>query len=321
MVGAITLAVLAIITFGGRNFLEEQDEIVMYFSGSVNGLNTGAPVNVRGVQIGTVKQINIIFNTDTGEFRVPVIAELNPGSIARAQQLKVGEMEGDPIQILIEKLGLRAQLQLQSILTSQLYIELDYHPETRISYHGDGSMLEIPTIPMPIDQLDKVLDKISLEEVVENFTSSLSALKRILNSPEIPETISAIHTSFTQIENVSKELDIKLDDISTRMQRVMTEVESLALEMQQAFKSANRILADDSPEIIKFNDALVEISDAAVEIREAARKLNTFQDSPEVYRINQALEEITRASRSVRDLADMLEQHPEAILTGRKEEN
>ena len=101
----------------------------------------------------------------------------------------------------------------------------------------------------------------------------------------------------------------------------MTEVESLALEMQQAFKSANRILADDSPEIIKFNDALVEISDAAVEIREAARKLNTFQDSPEVYRINQALEEITRASRSVRDLADMLEQHPEAILTGRKEEN
>ncbi|MBF8270129.1 MAG: hypothetical protein HW386_1838, partial [Gammaproteobacteria bacterium] len=282
VVGAVTLGVLAIIMFGGKGIWQKEDQIVMYFSGSVNGLNVGAPVNVRGVKIGTVRQINIIFNTETGDFVVPVIAALNPGSIAAAQQLRLTGDE-DPIQTLIEKLGLRAQLQLQSILTSQLYIELDYHPESPLKYYGDGSILEVPTITMTIDQLDKVLDRISLEDIANDVTSSLSALKRLLNSPEIMETITTVKSSFQKVDTLSQDLREKLDTMSGNIDATLADIRALSAQMNRTFQTTDRLIAEDSPQIKNLNTALVEISVTAQELASAARTVSELQDSPEAY--------------------------------------
>jgi paraquat-inducible protein B len=318
VVGAVTLGALAIITFGGKSWWQKEDQIIMYFSGSVYGLNTGAPVSVRGVKIGTVRQINIIFNTETGDFRVPVIADLNPGSIEAAQQLRINEGDEDPIRTLIEKLGLRAQLQLQSILTAQLYIELDYHPETPVQYFGDGSMLEVPTIPTAIDQLDKVLDKISLEDIADDFTSALTALKRLLNSPEIMETITTIKGSFQEMDALSRELREKVAILSGDFDATLADIRKLSAEMNLAFQKTNRLIAEDSPQIVKLNTALTEISTAAEEIAQAARTISALQDSPEVYRLNEALEEITQAARAMRELAETIESQPESLLRGKQ---
>lgn len=321
VIGALTLAVLAIITFGGKDFLKKKGQIIMYFSGSVNGLNTGAPVNVRGVQIGTVRKIDIVFNPKTGEIRVPVIADLKPESIEEARKLRLIPNDKDPIKTLVEKLGLRAQLQLQSVLTSQLYIELDYHPDTEIHYYGDGSMLEVPTVPMTLDKLNKALDKVSLEEIAEDFTSSLKALKKLLNSPKVMDTITTVNSSFKEMDNLSRELRQQLDTTGSQIDRTLADIQSLTEEMKQTFKSTNRLIAADSPQVMKLDSALTNISNAADEITRAARTISGLQDSPEMYRLNQALDEITTAARSVRELADTLEREPNAILTGKKTGN
>ena len=321
VVGAVSLAVLAIITFGGKDLLEDKGQIIMYFTGSVTGLNTGAPVNVRGVQIGTVREISINFNPATGDIRIPVIADLTPESIQQAQQLRLNPDDKDPIKTLIEKLGLRAQLQLQSILTSQLYIELDYHPNTEFHYYGDGSIIEVPTIPMALDQLDKALDNISLEEIMNNFTSSLKSLKQLLNSPELMETVKTVKSSFSEVEILSRDLRDKLDNFSGNIDKTLADIRALAAEMNQAFKSTNRVLDADSPEIRKFNSALEEISRAADEVSTAAHTISNLQDSPEVYRLNNALEEITDAARALRQMADTIEKQPESLLTGKKNQD
>ena len=318
VVGALTLGVLAIILFGGKGIWQDEDQIIMYFSGSVYGLNTGAPVSVRGVKIGTVRQINIIFNTETGDFRVPVIADLNPGSIEAAQQLQLPDDSEDPIKTLIEKLGLRAQLQMQSILTAQLYIELDYHSETPVQYFGDGSILEVPTIPTAIDQLDKVLDKISLENIMNDFTSSLSALKRLLNSPEIMETITTIKSSFKEVDALSRDLQKKLATMSGNIDATLADIRTLSAQMNQTFVTTNRLIAEDSPQIKNLNSAMVEISTAAQELAGAARTVSELPDSPEAYRLNQALDEITTAARALRELADTIESQPESLLRGKQ---
>ena len=247
VVGALTLAVLAIITFGGKDFLAKKGQIIMYFSGSVNGLNTGAPVNVHGVEIGTVRKIDINLNPNTGTIMVPVIADLKPDAIEQARQLRLIPNDKEPLKTMVEKLGLRAQLQLQSVLTSQLYIELDYHPDTEIHYYGDGSILEVPTIPMTLDQLNKALDKISLQEIAEDFTSSLKALKKLLNSPEVMDTITTIRTSFKQVDSLSRQLQDKLNTTSGQIDKTLTDIQGLTLEMKQTFKTANQLIAEDSP--------------------------------------------------------------------------
>ena len=318
VIGAITLAVLAIITFGGRDFLQKKGQIIMYFNGSVTGLSTGARVNVRGVQIGTVREINIMFDPKTGAILVPVIADLKPEAIEEAKKLQIIPNDENPIKTLIEKLGLRAQLQLQSILTSQLYIQLDYHPKTKAHYYGDGSILEVPTIPMPLDQLSNVLNNISVEDVVNNITSSLKALKKLLNSPEIMDTITTVKTSFKDMDSLSRQLQTQLATTGNRIDKTMADVQELTAEMKRTFRTTNRLLAKDSPQMRKLNTALTNISDAADEISKAARTISGLQDSPEMYRLNQTLDEITNAARSVRALADTLESQPEAIIRGKK---
>jgi len=318
VVSALALGALAIILFGGKGFWQKHDKIIMYFSDSVTGLNTGAPVNVRGVKIGTVRQINIIFNTETGDFRVPVIADLEPGSIEAAQKLHVSAGDDDPIKTMIEKLGLRAQLRVQSILTSQLYIELDYHPETPVVYYGDNSILEVPTIPMPTNLLDQALDKHSVNDIMNDLAASLSALKRLLNSPEIMETITTVKSSFKEVDTLSRELRQKLTSLSGNIDATLADIRKLSAEMNSAFEKTNRLIAEDSPQVKNLNNALVEISTAAQELTSAARTVSKLPDSPEMDRLNQALDEITHAARSLRELADTIESQPESLLRGKK---
>lgn len=308
--GAIILIVLAIILFGGEGLFERKERIIMYFGGAVDGLNVGAPVNVRGVQVGTVTNIDIEFDTQTGELRVPVIAEIRSSSIDEVRKLRAQ----DPLHSIVEDLGLRAQLQLQSVLTSQLFIQLDYHPETSIQYFGDGSLIEIPTIPMKMEQLDRTLD----------------AVNRLVNTPDLMDTITAMKQAFISVDKLSRELGEKF---IPRADIAMNELTGTLNELELTLKQLRELTDENSPQIRKLNTALDEIANAGravnklgesgkieqalTEIAAAARMLRDLENSPEMYNLNVALEQITDAARALQTLADTLEQQPEALIRGK----
>lgn len=327
--GAIVLLVVAIILFGGEGLFTRRERVIMYFSGSVDGLNVGAQVNVRGVEIGTVTAINIEFNTTTGELRIPVIAEIDAESIDQVRRLQVE----DPLKSIVEQLGLRAQLKIQSILTSQLFIQLDYHPETEIHYFGDGKLIEIPTIPMPFEQFDKALQDISIEHMVVNISSSLSAINRLVNSPDTMESITAVKNAFVSVDRLSHEINEKFIPLADS---TMTDLKDSLAELKLILGEVKKLTASDSPQLIKLNTALDEIANAAklisnletmpqmqkldialTEISGAAKTIRTIKDSPELYNLNIALEEITDAARALQQLADTIEKQPEVLLKGK----
>jgi paraquat-inducible protein B len=318
IIGALILATLAVSLFGGQNIFRKKEQIIMYFSESVYGLDEGAPVNIRGVQVGTVKKINIIFNTESGDFRVPVLVEVNPGSIAKARELDIGN-QVDPIKTLIENLGLRGRLQIQSILTSQLYIELDYHPETEINYYGDGSILEVPTIPSQIARFNKVLDKVSLDTVVEELTSSISAINKFVSSKEFSEAMTDLQAMLKSMQSASSNVGVLAQELreeatvfNDNSAATMAEITRLAKRMDDAFSSVNRVLGKDSPELEKVNNTLDEIS-------RAAKVISELKDSPERYRLEKALEELQSAARSVRELTESIENNPQSLIWGKKQ--
>ncbi len=76
VVGAIALAVAAIMIFAGGKFLTRYNTYVMYFPGSVKGLNVGAPVVFRGVKIGSVKTIDLRYDSKTLQVQIPVLVEI-----------------------------------------------------------------------------------------------------------------------------------------------------------------------------------------------------------------------------------------------------
>jgi len=160
----------------------------LYFDGSLRGLNAGAPVEFRGTQVGSVKDITLQYNTVTNQLQTPVLIEIEP------QRLQVvgGGGVPDPQQIVeiisgfVQK-GLRAQLKTRSLLTGQLFVEFEFHPEIPARIVGGNEKYpELPTIPNTIDSLqsdlaraaNKMVPLISrIDETLEQTQKTLAALK------------------------------------------------------------------------------------------------------------------------------------------------
>ena len=140
VVGAIRLGVVGVLLLGGGSFLKKKYEMVMYFEGTVQGLNIGAPVLLKGVRLGEVNEIKLHYISKAPNFRTKVLAEFFEGdsSIEDPEGRFESAIEGgeelekvrrSPIKGLIKD-GLRAQLTSQSMVTGQLMVTLDFFPES-----------------------------------------------------------------------------------------------------------------------------------------------------------------------------------------------
>ena len=284
VVGAVTLSIIAFLTLGNVGLFEDREKVIMYFTGSVDGLNKGAPVNVRGVQIGTVIDINIEFHPLDGEFFIPVIVQFEPDAVEDVRLIHVPDPDADLLKYMIDELGLGAQLQLQSVLTSQMAIQLDYRPDTEARFHGDGSLREIPTIPRTFEVISEQLQDLPLEQILNDITSMLSSINQIVSSPEVEETMVILKNTLRSIDDLAQ-------NINRNVQPLADDTSKTLLDAQNTLRETEALLSD--------------------------MKRLVDQDSAQIYNLNVALEEIVSAARSIRNFAETLERQPEILIRGK----
>jgi paraquat-inducible protein B len=284
VVSAIALAISAFLLLGNAGLFKGSEKAIMYFTGSVEGLQRGAPINVRGVKIGTVIDIDVKFHPLDGEFFIPVIVEFEPDAVEIVRQLHLPDPKEDRLKYMVEELGLRAQLHLQSILTSQMAIQLDYHPNTRVQYLGNGELPEIPTIPMTIEKFNEQFQRLPIEQILNDITSSLSAINQIVSSPEIMETINSLKQTLQTVDKLAKNIDRNVQPIADNTTKTL-------LDLQNTLDEANALLSNT--------------------------KQLLSEDSTQIYNLNMALDEIVNAARSIRMFAETIERQPETLFRGK----
>ena len=302
VVGAIALAIAAFLLLGNVGLFEDREKVIMYFTGSVEGLNKGAPVNVRGVKVGTVIDIDIEIHPIDGEFFIPVIVQFEPDAVKDVQTIELADPDQDRLVYLIEEHGLRAQLILLSILTSQMAIDLDYHPDTQIHYHGNGELPEIPTIPMAFEKLSEELQDIPIDQILNDITSTLASINRIISSADTMELISTLNKTMKTIDELARNIDNNLQPLADNTNDTLRSFNSLA----QSLDSNVQPLTDSTRSTLR---------DAQNALRKLEALLN--QDSTQLYNLNIALEEIVSAARSIRIFAETIERQPETLLRGK----
>ena len=65
VLGALVLLVGGVLLFGkGLFFAPKRQQFVIYFPDSVNGLNVGAPVKLKGVTVGTVTDVRVQYDVE-----------------------------------------------------------------------------------------------------------------------------------------------------------------------------------------------------------------------------------------------------------------
>ena len=309
VVGAVALGVTAFLLLGDTGLFEDREKAIMYFTGSVEGLNKGAPVNIRGVKVGTVIDIDIELHPLDGEFLIPVTVQFEPDAVADAQKLYVPDPDESRLEYMVEELGLRAQLRLLSILTSQMAIQLDYHPDTEPQYYGEGKIPEIPTIPMTIEKFNEQIQKLPIEQILNDITSALSAINRIVSSPEIIETVELVNDTLRSINQLAVNIDTNVLPLTKDTRTTLASVNQLASNVNRNVQP----LADHTVQVLL--DAQKTLQEANALLHNTKQLLN--EDSTQIYNLNLALEEVVNAARSIRNFAETIERQPETLLKGK----
>lgn len=315
IIGAIALTVVSLILIGGGKIFRDRTVYVTYFEGSLQGLRVGANVTFRGVRVGQVREVYIRFNESTLEFDSPVILELEDGAI-RSQIVRHKMQQSDVDELfnqLIEK-GLRAKLGMESFVTGQLLVDLDYHPNTKPVFRDqDGVYREIPTVRDDIQQvLDNVhkffgkLKDFPIDELFEDMTESISGIEKIVNSPELANTLKGVDKfiNSTDTQELTKnlrhsilKLDATMDDIQTIVQNINQRVDPIANNLDATMD--------------EMRIAIVEIQKTFTEVKDTVTDENTR------HQLNAALKEFTDAARSFRVFVEYLERHPESFISGK----
>ena len=238
VVGALALVVVGIITFGSVRLFSKTFEFVLYFDSSVNGLNIGAPVKVRGVEIGTVT--NILLTLDREKIkkeaaesgvrqamqrwnpRIPVIIEIDAEKLTSRGATGLALTDPEAFDAVIER-GLRGQLQTESLVTGVLYINLDFHPGSSVNLvQASGSgYKEIPTVPTTFEAVQaevmKIignLKEIKIKQLIDSATETIEGLKRVIDSPEVKAVIRSLNKALKDVDKLVQNIDSQVTPVS-----------------------------------------------------------------------------------------------------------
>jgi paraquat-inducible protein B len=301
---AVGIMAASVVIFGSGDLFKEKREYVMYFEGSVKGLSVGSPVLFSGVQVGVVNRIVIRSYMKEQKAYIPVFIEIYQenfqlvGDGMKIEDWKRNWKENLPKLI---KLGLRAQLVSESLITGQLAIEIGEYPDTPIVLKGlDKDYPEIPTIPSTVQRLSKALEKVDLEEINRRLESILSGIDNMVNNPELAASMTELHGLLKDARSVVANLNAKIGPLTDNLNGTLSDARDLLNtadgELKPLADNVNRTLEDFS---------------------KVARDTDTILDPSLAYELENTLKSLSEAARSLQLLSEYLKRHPDSLLKGK----
>lgn len=225
---------------------------LLYFTGSVRGLSIGAPVELKGIKLGQVTGINMEYNPDTKNVKIPVIIEMQMDRITingvPDTSAFIHNHHGELLDGLVQQ-GLRAQLQIGNYVTGQLLVDLDFYPDvppSEIDWESNPPVL--PTIPTPLEKISNTI---------------FSIVKRLEELPlekmgkQLYQTIDSLTETMKQTEMLTKNLNAT----------VTPAVIATLQQTEKTLVTVEHVLNDESPVQQELNRVMDELSKALRSIR------------------------------------------------------
>jgi paraquat-inducible protein B len=319
VLGAIALAIVATLLLSRGSWFGEQRRHVLYFEGAAQGLQVGAAVVFLGVKVGTVKEIQLGIDQNRQRFLVPVTIEIEP-HVVRSNGEPVDLRDRATLQQLVAK-GLRGRLRMRNLLTGQLYVDLDFHPDKPAQYAAlDPGLSEIPTIPTAVEELTSTLEGFAADKFLADVTAISGAINNLLSAKATQDLPRRLDATLRHLESLTARLDAQsrpiLDEVRNDLAETRKAMAATQAAMTTVEKAADRVatLAGTDSEMVR------NMTRASDDLAKAAASLHGLaaQDSPTVQNMNNALKEIARAAAAVRLLAETLEEQPDAIYRGKR---
>lgn len=315
---SIAVFILLILFFGSAKLFSQSVRYILFFEHSVNGLEVGSLAKYKGVPVGIVERILIrVEGQSEDSTSIPVIVRIDRSRLTNRLGTSVEVFDPEFIQKMIEN-GLVAQLNVESFITGQLFVEFSLQPgqvEDLVEHRdGEYGMIEIPTlgssfceitddvgniissfsefdfyrtyraINAVLENLVLVLQDINAGELSRSIVGLADQLTLLLQSEDFKATVSSMHSALVKIEQTLSTYDLKEGQLAETV-----------VQLNQTLSGLNRLVAKGN----------------AIIAPESAMR----------YELEGSLRELRQVAQSLRLFINYLERNPNALLTGRPEES
>lgn len=241
-------------------------EYIMLFKDSVRGLKTGAPIEYRGIRIGSVKKVNYFDESETNDndLRIPVLVRMEPARVGYPDTAEsLIDFKKSMHNWLIQ--GLKAQVKTGSLVTGKLYVDMNF-VDTSTNYSSEqyAGFEVIPTTTGGLEQMTKQvegvlakLQKLPIEPVVNSADATLK---------EVQQTVKTLRKTTARIESL-------LAQNST--QAIPGNINKTMVELNKTLSSLN----DSSTVYQELNETLNNMQTLLQEMQPVVRHLKTKPNS------------------------------------------
>jgi len=323
------LLIAGIVLFSKGEFFSNKNIVIVYFDGSLQGLNVGAPVAYRGITIGQIKEIQLDIDTDTYQISIPVLISLVPDKVIKMEGKDKKAHQKD-INTFLKTMcdrGLRATLKTQSLLTGKLYIDLAIHENKEAIYHDkDGKYLEIPTVPSELQQITQAVQSLDFMELAAKFSSTMDALEKMsttleqaLNSEDSKKNLTTFFASLEHVRSILAKLDEGLPPLICQLDTSFAKVAQLSDNTNQMI---GHIDGQIEPFFTTVNNTARDTGLAmrAAEVLMTDLRQSTAVDSPLYYQLTEGINELGKAASAMRAFTEYLDRNPQRLIFGAEQQ-
>ncbi|RJX73612.1 MCE family protein [Vibrio sinensis] len=237
-------------------------EFVMLFDESVRGLKAKAPVEYRGLRIGTVMRVPMRMPTPTANFsatQIPVLVRIELGRV-------YDDFESTSLEPLHKKLeleftrGMRATLKTGNLLTGALYIDTDFYPDATPMVTKKFEQYDVfPTrqggfaeVQKQVTDLLRKLNKLPVEDTIASLNQTLQTSER---------TLAAAERVANSIDQLMQHEDTKMipTDIRQSLQQIQNTLtgygpnSTMYQDMSQTLQQLEQVMAEFQPVLRQLN--------------------------------------------------------------------
>lgn len=298
---------------------QERTSFILFFNHSLNGLDIGSPVKFKGIAIGTVDKVSVVFNEEAQQAYTQVKIDINDEVFYRPllHQKQQSKKEFYKKQILG---GLAAKLSTESLITGKLFIELDYFPAIKIRVYKENttSLTQIPSIPSDIqnfkDRFESILTSLSninFHDMSNVLTSILRQIDTQLNHSNLSELINNISAAadafrgFMASESLTHSIK-NIEVLTVKLKDFLKDTSSLISDLQ---RNINLLIVNLNATANKFGNVCENVSDV----------LNPNSEIRTV--VHMMMLQFNKTAHDLQILLELLQRNPNALLSGIEHES
>jgi ABC-type transporter Mla subunit MlaD len=248
VIGAVVAGILVLLIIGTGRFFERKVVIETYFKESVQGLDVGSKLKLRGVVIGDVTKISFTYVYYQQDLPVNqrerfVLVEAQLQSRLVGGRAAAGDWSDiDNVRMEVEK-GLRLRLAPNGI-TGTSFLEMDYiePPPPVLPISWEPRNIYIPSAPSTVTAIVNAAQDIMERLNRVDIEATIGHINRLLVTTN--DRIANIDTKALsqRADKTLAKLDATLDRLDTK--KISDEATSLLAELRQTNAELKKTLAN-----------------------------------------------------------------------------